>query len=117
MDIIKPKKQLSLAGLFYRRRDDWIKHILKRPKADYSHVEKLVAIYIAETINPEDRGWITSQERIADDMEIGIRVVKSAVSKLRADGLLEVRKARVNGNSKLFNSYSLVGVEVAVPTR
>jgi len=116
MDMKQAKKQLTLAGIFYRRRDDWIKYILKRPKAQYSHVEKLVAIYIAETINPEDREWITSQERIADDMEIGIRVVKSAVSKLRSDGLLMVRKARVNGNPKLFNSYSIQPVEDATPS-
>lgn len=115
MDIAKPKKDLSLSGLFYRRRDDWIKHVLKRPKAQLSHVEKLVGIYIAETINPKDREWVTSQERIAEDMEIGIRIVKSAVSKLRAEGLLMVRKARVPGNQKLFNSYSIVAVEDAFP--
>lgn len=109
------KKELSLSGIFYRRRDEWIKYILKRPKAEFSHVEKLVAIYIAETINPELRSWVTSQERIASDMEIGIRVVKSAVSKLKAEGLLEAKRVRVKGNSKLFNSYSIVAVEDAVP--
>jgi biotin operon repressor len=116
MDTIKPRIELSLSGMFYRRRDDWIKHVLKRPKAELSHVEKLVGIYIAETINPKDREWVTSQERIADDMEIGIRIVKSAVSKLRKEGLLKVRKARVPGNPKLFNSYSIVAVEDAFPT-
>lgn len=115
---VHPKnKELSFAGVFYRRRDDWIKFILKRPKAQLSHVEKLVAIYIAETINPDAREWITSQERIADDMEIGVRVVKSAVSKLRREGLLSVRKARVLDNPKLFNSYSIVAVEDAEPQR
>lgn len=116
MDITRAKKELSLSGLFYRRRDDWIKFILKRPKAQYSHVEKLVAIYIAETINPDEREWVTSQERIAADMEIGLRIVKSAVSKLRKDGLMKVRKARVKNNPKLFNSYSIVAVEEAEPT-
>lgn len=110
-------KELSLSGMFYRRRDDWIKYVLKRPKAELSHVEKLVGIYIAETINPDDREWITSQERIAADMDIGIRIVKSAVSKLRREGLLTVRKARVNENPKLFNSYAIVAVEDAVPVR
>ena len=113
--MIRKSKDLTPAGLFYRDRDDWIKYILRRSKADYSPVEKLVAIYIAETINPEDREWITSQERIATDLEIGIRIVKSAVAKLRKEGLLGIKKRRVSRNSKLFNSYSIVPVGEAVP--
>ncbi len=109
------KKELSLSGVFYRRRDDWIRHVLKLPKADLSHVEKLIAIYIAETINPDKRAWITSQERIAADLEVGIRVVKSAVVKLKKMGLIETKRTRVSGNSKLFNSYSIVAVEEALP--
>lgn len=111
----KQKKELTLAGVFYRRRDQWIRHVLRRPKVVYSHVEKLVAVYIAETINPDDREWVTSQERIAEDMEIGIRIVKSAVAKLRKDGLLTVRKAKVKGNAKLFNCYAIVAIEDATP--
>jgi len=110
-----PRKTLSLSGMFYRRRDDWIRHILKRPKDSYSYVEKLVAIYIAETINPKDQAWVTSQDRIASDMEIGIRVVKSAVAKLKDDGLLTAKRTRISGNAKTFNSYSIVAVEDAIP--
>ncbi len=115
MSIDKPKKELSLAGMFFRRRDDWIKYILRRPKAEFSHVEKLVAIYIAETINPRDRAWITSQEKIADDMEIGVRVVKSAVAKLKREGLLGAKRARVQGSPKTFNCYSIIPIEDATP--
>jgi hypothetical protein len=115
MDDFKPKKTLTPAGMFYRRRDDWIKHVLKRPKADLSHVEKLVAIYIAETINPDTRRWVTSQEKIAIDMEIGVRVVKSAVAKLKEAGLLEAKRTKVNGNPKTFNCYSIVAVDDALP--
>lgn len=112
-----PRKELSLSGIFYRRKDEWIRHILKRPKAEYSHVEKLVAIYIAETINPADREWTTSQARIAEDMDIGIRIVKSAVAKLRDDGLLKMRRVKLLGKPKRFNCYSIVDVEDAVPLR
>jgi DNA-binding MarR family transcriptional regulator len=110
-----PRKTLSLSGMFYRRKDDWIRHILKLPKSELSHVEKLVAIYIAETINPEVREWVTSQGRIADDMEIGIRIVKSAVGKLKKAGLLSVRRTRLMGKQKRFNSYAIVAVEDAIP--
>jgi len=109
------RKQLSPSGTFYRQRDEWIKSILRRPKAELSHVEKLVAIYIVETINPVDRAWVTSQERIADDMEIGIRIVKSAVSKLKAMGLIRAKRVSIKGNGKLFNCYSMVPVDEASP--
>lgn len=112
-----PRKELSLSGIFYRRKDDWIRHVLKRPKSEYSHVEKLVAIYIAETINPESREWITSQARIAEDMDIGIRIVKSAVAKLRHDGLLKMRRVKILDKPKRFNCYAIVAVEDAVPVR
>jgi len=111
----KQVKELSLSGIFYRRRDQWIKHVLTAPKDRLSHVEKLVAVYIAGTINPESRAWVTSQERIASDMDIGVRIVKSAVAKLRDEGLLETKRVRVNGNPKRFNAYSIVAVEDAIP--
>lgn len=109
------KKALSLSGMFYRRRDDWIRYVIKRPKDELSHVERLVAVYIAEAINPKTRVWVVSQERIALDLEIGVRIVKSAVAKLRARGLIRTERVRVAGHSKLFNAYSLVAIEEAVP--
>lgn len=109
------RKELSQPGLFYRRRDEWIRYVLRLPKSDLSHVEKLVGIYIAETPNPKAQSWITSQERIADDLGVGIRIVKSAVAKLKRMGLIRARRSRLNGNPKLFNSYEIVAVEVAEP--
>lgn len=113
---VRHRKELSPAGLFYRQRDDWIKFIISRPKAQFSHVEKLVAVYIAETINPEAREWVTSQERIADDLEVGVRIVKSAVAKLKQAGLLTTRRRRILASKNAFNSYAIVAVEHAIPT-
>jgi hypothetical protein len=48
-------------------------------------------------------------------MDIGIRIVKSAVSKLRQAGLISVRRAKITGKPKRFNSYAIVAVEDAVP--
>jgi DNA-binding MarR family transcriptional regulator len=109
------KKPLSLSGMFYRRRDDWIKFVLEIPKAEMSFTEKAIAVFIAEKMNPRDQSWVISQERIAKDLDLKIRVVKSAVSKLKAMGLIEARRTRLNGNPKLFNSYQIVAVEDAVP--
>lgn len=108
-------KQLSISGLFYRRREDWIRYVLRLPKAEMSFAEKCIAIYIAETLNPEAQSWVTSQERIAADLQVKIRIVKSTVAKLRALGLLRARRTRLNGNPKLFNAYEIVAVELADP--
>ena len=113
------KKSLTLSGLFYRMRDDWIRYVIRlpriEPKSDLSHVERLVAVYIAEAINPKSRSWVVSQEKIADDLGVQVRVVKSAVAKLRQKGLIETTRVRVHGHAKLFNAYVLVPVELAEP--
>lgn len=89
--------------------------MLTRPKAEYSYVEKLVAVRIATAINPTDRAWVLSQGRIAEEFGCGIRIVKSAVAKLKEDGLIRATRVRVPGHNKLFNSYQLVPVELSGP--
>lgn len=108
-------KELSPEGRFYRMRDNWLRHILIRPKTVLSPVEKLVALRIGTSINPELRYWVISQARIAADLEVKERIVKSAVSKLKKNGLVTVRRVRIGGNRKMFNAYSLVPVEMAEP--
>ena len=116
---VRLKKSLSLAGMFYRRRDEWIRHVIRMrrvdPKRDLSSVEKLVAVYIAETLNPKSQSWIISQARIAADLEVDEKSVKNAVMKLRRMGLLETRRVKVEGNAKRFNAYSIVSPEHAEP--
>ena len=109
------KKQLSKSGLFYRRREDWIRHILRLPKAELSFAEKAISIYIAETLNPDAQSWVTSQARIAADLEVKERIVKSTVAKLKKMGLIKTRRTRLNGNPKMFNAYEIVAVEMAEP--
>jgi DNA-binding MarR family transcriptional regulator len=109
------KKTLSLSGMFYRRRDDWIKFVLEIPKAELSFTEKAIAIFIAEKMNPRDQSWVISQERIAKALGLKIRIVKSAVAKLKERGLIRTRRTRLNGKPKLFNAYEIVAVEDAEP--
>jgi hypothetical protein len=108
-------KKLSTAGLFYRMRDDWIRFILVKPKSEYGYVEKLVAIRIASSINPTQQAYVLSQERIAKDFGCGIRVVKSAVQKLKKENLIRAKRVKVEGFAKRFNSYELVPVELSGP--
>lgn len=112
---IAHRKELTLSGRFYRMRDDWIRYVIRRPKEDYSVTERLIAVYIAEAINPDSRMWIVSQEKIAAELDVKVRVVKSAVAKLRKDGLLQTTRVQVQGHSKLFNAYEIVPVELAEP--
>lgn len=107
--------QLSPAGEFYRMRDNWIRHVLCRPKDELTYVEKLVGIRIASSINPTDRVWVLSQGRIANDLNCGIRIVKSAVAKLKKEKLLRATRVKVTGHAKMFNAYELVPVELSGP--
>lgn len=109
------RKELSAAGAFYRMRDNWIRHVLTLKKKEMTYVEKLVAIRIASAINPATGYWVLSQGRIADDLDCGIRIVKSAVAKLKAERLIEATRVRVPGHNKLFNAYRLVPVELSGP--
>jgi transcription initiation factor IIE alpha subunit len=108
-------QKLSPAGQFYRTRDSWIKFILCKPKDEYTYVEKLVAIRIASTINPKTQTWVLSQGRIAKDLGCGVRIVKSAVAKLKEEKLIKAKRVRVPGQTKLFNAYELVPVELSGP--
>jgi len=112
MDIQTQK--LSPAGQFYRMRDNWIKFILCKRKDEYTYVEKLVAIRIASAINPTTP-WVLSQSRIAEDLDCGVRVVKSAVRKLKDEKLIRATRVKVPGHTKLFNAYELVPVELSGP--
>lgn len=115
----KANNELSLPGMFYRRREDWVRYVLRLKRIDKSEDlsdgEKLVAIYIAQTLNPKSRSWVTSQAKIAKDLEFGERVVKSAVAKLKKKGLLKVERVKIAGKTKLFNAYSIVPPDAALP--
>jgi len=112
MDAITQK--LSPAGQFYRMRDNWIRFVLCKKKDEYTYVEKLVAVRIASAINPETP-WVLSQARIAKDLDCGIRIVKSAVQKLKQERLIKATRVRVPGQKKLFNAYELIPVELSGP--
>ena len=96
-------------------RDNWIKHVLCRPKDEMTYVEKLVAIRIASSINPASGIWVLSQGRIADDLSCGVRVVKSAVAKLKSENLIRATRVKIAGHAKRFNAYELVPVEQSGP--
>lgn len=85
------------------------------PKTDLTHVEKLVAVYIAEAINPKSGFWVVSQARISQDLGVTVRVVRNAVTKLRNMGLITTERVKVAGHSKRFNAYVIVPVELAEP--
>lgn len=105
--------------MFYRRRDDWIRYVIRGKvtdaKRDLTHVERLVAVYIAEAINPASGRWIVSQQRISEDLGVTIRVVRNAVTKLRNMGLITTERVMVPGHTKRFNAYVFVPVELAEP--
>lgn len=109
------RKELSPSGRFYRMRDQWIRYVIRLPRDEMSATDKMVAVLIAQTINPTTRKWVISQAAVARELEVTERAVKGAVRKLRERGLIEIERVAINGQSKLFNCYELVSPEHAIP--
>ena len=105
--------KLTASGRFYRSRDDWVRYVLDRPKTQFTVVDKAIGVKIAMTTNPKKSAYSISQARIASDLGVAEQTVKNAVGKFRRAGLLDIEKRQIGKNSKAFNFYRIVPVELA----
>lgn len=97
---------LSLAGEWYRNRDEWVRHVLSR---DYLSSEcQRVGIFIAMHMNRYDNHTKHQQTTIAKDLHISVETVKRAVKKLREEGLLDRDQVRRGQRRRAVNHYYLV---------
>ena len=108
---------LTASGRFYRTRDDWVRYVLDRPKDEFTIADKAIGVKIAMTTNPKQGRYSISQARIAKDLGLAEQTVKNAVVKFRKAGLLDIEKRKIGTNTKAFNFYRLVPVELAMPIR
>ena len=108
--------ELSLSGVFYRRRDEWIRYVIARPKDELTATEKAVAVRIVISLNPQEQVYVLSQARIANDLGIAVQTVKNAVLKLKRLGLIESRRVPYRDGSRPFNSYEMISPQDAIPT-
>lgn len=101
--------QLSGEGEFYRRRDDWVRHIMGLKEWDASWRVALVAI--AMRANPKSQTPYPKQERISEDTGVHPRTVRRAIQEAVNEGLLVVSKRRPlfgPKGAKPVNHYLLI---------
>lgn len=108
--------ELSLSGMFYRRRDEWIRYVISLPKDDLTATEKAVAVRIVIALNPQEQVYVLGQARIADDLGIAVQTVKNAVLKLKRLGLIEAKRVSYKQGARPFNSYEMVAPQDAFDT-
>lgn len=97
---------LSLAGEWYRDRDEWVRHVLSR---DYLSSDcQRVAIFIALHMNRYDNHTKHQQTTIAKDLHLGVATVKRAVKKLMQEGLIDREQVIRGRRNRAVNHYFLI---------
>lgn len=109
MEHKRKRPELSEEGDFYRRRDEWLRHVLGRVDWDASWRVALAAL--AMRANPKSPAPYPKQERVSEDTGIHARTVRRAIREATEEGLLSVSRRRpLNApkGAKAVNHYSLI---------
>lgn len=98
--------ELSLAGEWYRDRDEWVRHLLGRQylTADTQRV----GIFIAMHMNRRDNHTKHQQTTIAKDLNLHVMTVRKAVKKLREEGFIDRDQVARGKRNRAVNHYFLV---------
>jgi DNA-binding MarR family transcriptional regulator len=96
---------LTLAGTFYRNRDEWIRAVTSDP--DVSITAKAVGCYLAVRINKKTRDAFPQQTTMAREIGVSRSTIMRAVAELvEAEWLEKAQTER--GRRRAVNRYSLV---------
>lgn len=98
--------ELTEAGLWYRDRDEWIRHLLGRPYLS-SDCQR-VGIFIAMHMNRKDNHTKHQQTTIAKDLNLSVMTVKRSVKKLREEGLIDRDQVQRGKRNRAVNQYRLI---------
>ena len=98
--------KLTLAGRFYRDRDQWLRHLMTR--TDIKETARLVGCYIGMNINREQRVLWKMEGTIALDLGISRSTVTRYIKVLEGEDLIEVTRNGRRGVKKAVNHYSMV---------
>lgn len=98
--------ELSEAGMWYRNRDEWVRHVLGR---DYLTADcQRVAIFIAMHMNRHDNHTKHQQTTIAKDLNLGVATVKRAIKNLKDETLIGVATVQRGRRKRSVNRYRLI---------
>lgn len=96
---------LSLAGVFYRGRDDWMRALTSDP--DVSMNAKAAGCYLAVRINKRTRDAFPQQTTMAKELGVSRATVMRSVAELVKCGWLSVEQGR-RGKHAAVNRYTLI---------
>lgn len=97
---------LSIAGEWYRDRDEWVRHLLGREYVS-SDCQR-VGIFIAMHMNRRDNHTKHQQSTIAKDLNLSVETVKRAVKKLREEGFIDREQVARGKRNRAVNHYFLI---------
>lgn len=98
--------KLTLAGEWYRQRDEWMRDLTERH--DLSLSARLVGVHIALRMNRKSQNVTHLQKTLAKQTGLAEATVKAALRELRRAGLIEAEKGERGKNGKALNRYYLV---------
>lgn len=103
---MRDEPELSLAGEWYRDRDEWVRHVLGR---DYLSADcQRVGIFVAMHMNRRDNHTKHQQTTIAKDLNLHVMTVRKALKKLREEGLIDRDQVARGKRNRAVNHYSLI---------
>lgn len=98
---------LTLAGRFYRDRDQWLRHVMTNDNIELT-AHRLVGCYLGMNINRTTRDVWKMESTIAEDLGVSRSTVARAVRALKDEKLIEVKQDGRRGVKKAVNRYSMV---------
>lgn len=96
---------LSLAGVFYRNRDEWMRALTAEP--ELSLAGKAVGCYLATRINKNTRDAFPQQTTMAKEIGVSRATVMRAIAELVDAEWIEKSQAE-RGRKRAVNRYALV---------
>ncbi len=98
--------KLSLAGEWYRRRDEWLRSITEN--SDLSLSARLVGLHIGLRTSRADRKITHMQTTIAKQTGLKPETVRSALRELRKAELIRAEKGQRGRSGRAMNHYELI---------
>ncbi len=95
---------LSESGVWYRDRDEWVRHLLT---SDMALGTKVVGVFLAMHMNRKDNHSKHRQSVIAAETGVGIATVKRGVKELFEAGLIDKFTLPRGPYKRGLNRYSL----------
>lgn len=98
--------KLTLAGEWYRQRDEWMRELTER--TDLSLPARLVGVHLALRTNRASRKVTHMQTTISKQTGLAVETIRAALRALRKAKMIRVEGKSKGMHGKAVNHYALV---------